>query len=160
MVFPFITFTGVKGGKRKLSDIEFMSIKEFGGKLRYVQGQVTTTTTLCTITANTGKDMYLAKAHVTLAMSSTGATASNVQAKLYLNGTLVEQTRASFTTYNSRYDGAGGGNSALEYDFKNVGRKVSAGQIIKIEATCPTNTVVSGTLVCFEETTGSSPKIT
>jgi len=59
-MMPTIRITGAS----TLSDIMFISVKEFGSKLRTTEGTLSATGYLCTLTANTGKDMYLAKAKV------------------------------------------------------------------------------------------------
>ena len=54
MVFPWIPFG--KGGKR-LSDIEYLSIKEFDGKLTTAEGTVSATGDVASITA--GSKIYI-----------------------------------------------------------------------------------------------------
>ena len=156
MVFPFITFTGIKGGRRRLSDIEFLSIKEFGNKLRYVKGtERSSTGTLATITANTGKDMYLARAQITFAVNTILSGSTNNQVDLYVNGTIIESAEHSHRGTSNE-----GATYALVYEFKNIGHKVTAGQIIKLEVASASSVTVNGFIECFEETAGSSPKIT
>ena len=129
----------------KLSDIEYLSIKEFDGKLRYDEGALSANGTLCALTANAGKDMYIARAKVNLR----GATKSGT-AELTLNGTVIESVDL----------GTGSSSINSEYEFKNIGHKVAAGEEIKIEMTLSSATPeYEGFIECFEEDTGTSPAI-
>jgi len=143
-MFPWIPFLKKRGGK-KLSDIEFLAIKEFDGKLRSNEGALAANGTLCTLTANTGKDMYIARAKVILRGASKTGTA-----ELTVNGTVVETVDLA----------TGSSSINTEYEFKNVGHKVAATEIIKIEITASSATpVYEGFIECFEEDTGESPQI-
>ena len=148
MVFPWIPF--LSGGKKRLSDIEFLAIKEFDGKLKQSDGSIFATGDVATITASSGKDMYLARAKITISSTSTAGTSSTVVLKV--NGTVVGTTVA-------RLDDTS--NGTYVYEFASSGLKVAATEIIKIEVTIyGTNQTISGELICFEETTGESPQIT
>ena len=94
MVFPWALFLK-ESGRRKLSDIEYLSIKDFGGKRVdvYTETSVVNTATetdICTQTANTDKDMYLAKAQADGTASASTAT-DQCTIRLYVNGTKVEE---------------------------------------------------------------------
>ncbi len=149
MVFPWIPFLKDRGGK-KLSDIEFLSIKEFDGKLRSIEGFISATGDLATLTANTGKDMYLGRAKVTVWLNDISQTAVDQTCELKINGTVVE----TFTT---------GLNTSLlsrTYEFKNVGHKVAAAEIIKLQVTTSDAQIDwEGFIECFEETTGETPQV-
>ena len=138
--------------KGKLSDIEFLAIKEFDSKLRTNEGGLDGATgDVATLTANTGKDMYLAKAKISSGYDGTGTL--GLVAELSLNGTVVE------TVYSN---GAVGNIGIMDqnYEFVNIGQKVAAGEIIKIAVTgIGTGIHVEGTVVCFEEDTGADPRI-
>ena len=159
MVFPFVTFPTLKGGRRKLSDIEYLAIKEFGGKLKTDYGVTSGTTAqdIATLTASTGKDMYLASAKISIRCGSSNN--SNASAELIVNGVTVAEYRGGFM---SNATGANAGaTSADNFEFAIKGVKVAASQIIKIRATTiGTAITIAGELVCFEESTGISPKIT
>ncbi len=151
MVFPWIPFLKQKAGG-KLSDIEFLAIKEFDSKLRYAEGHIAAAGDLATLTANTGKDMYLATAKCTIYTNPTSGFSAGDQVVIKANGTIIE------TTNYSQLSAVG--NAVFTYEFKNIGHKVLAGQIIKMEViTLDTDTEVDGYIECFEETTGETPQV-
>lgn len=128
-----------------MSDILFLSVKEHAGKLKNNEGVLAATGTLATLTATSGKDMYLARAKISADTSTAGGT---VKVELQANGTVIETAliRSSGTT-----------DASEDYEFVNIGHKVSATQVIKLEVISITNVTVEGTLECFEENTGESP---
>jgi len=145
------------GAGRKLSDIEFLAIKEFGGKLKKNEGFLSATGTLATLTAAGGKDMYIARAKVTLYLNATRKSSVADKVELQINGTNVET--AVWTVQGSSTSQDSGVN-AIIYEFKNIGHKVLATQIIKLEViTLSAEVDVEGFIECFEETTGVSPQI-
>jgi len=147
MVGPWIHALWSRG--RKLSDIEYLSIKEFDGKLvKNMGAQRTTAGTLATLTASSGKDMYLARASVALHYDGTGTPGTVIE--LQINGTAVETLD---------YDARNIGNEQFTHYFTNIGHKVAATQAIRIEVISTANTVIEGFVECFEETTGDSPAI-
>ena len=148
MVFPWISFLK-EGGKKRLSDIEYLAIKEFDGKLRNAKGANRTTTgDLATLTANSGKDMYLAVAKASCDFSGNGSATLVLKVNGTIEGTWRVETMTNATLENPHY----------EFALKGV--KVAATQIIKLEVTvADVDLAISGELVCFEETTGESPQI-
>ncbi len=139
-----------------MGDIEYLSIKEFDGKLRKNEGVLSATGTLATLTANSGKDMYIARAKCVF-FSNTASTGTSGSAKIELqvNGIVVESLRTFLVM-------VAGSQQMLtfEYEFKNIGHKVAATQVIKLEVTAmPTTIDVEGFIECFEETTGETPQI-
>ncbi len=58
----FLNIIAAKLGRRKVSDIEFMSIKQFLGKILKNHSNRTTTGVITSVTPATGKTFYLAKA--------------------------------------------------------------------------------------------------
>lgn len=152
---PWLVFLK-ESGKKRLSDIEYLSIKEFGGKRVDADAETAITNTstetdIVTVTASSGKDMYLAGAK----MKSTGTvvTTTNVTYRLFANG--VELEKVTFT--------GEGPNSEQSFNFLTKGVKVAATQIIKLtgqnsDATATTVTYF-GKLILFEETTGESPAV-
>jgi len=147
LVGPWIHALFRRGGR--LSDIEYLSIKEFDGKLVQNDSTRTTTGDLATLTASSGKDMYLAIARVDV--GTTDNTVDDTLVRLLINGTVIEAVRFEL-------DGDGIGWSS--FTFASKGFKVAATQIIKLEViNIGTNHLVEGTLICFEEATGESPQI-
>jgi len=150
MVGPWIHSLWKRAGR--LSDIEYLAIKEFDGKISSNEGRLSVTGDLATLTAASGKDMYLAKAKVNCIYSGSGTSGTLIE--LSINGTVIE----SFI-----FDGsvlAGTTPQPTNYDFINMGRKVAATQVIKLEViSIGTGDEIEGTILCFEETTGDSPAI-
>ncbi len=144
--------------KGRLSDIEFLAIKEFGGKIVSNEGTVTTTGDLATLTANSGKDMYLAKAKVSVMPNTLATGISPYLVELKINGTTVESFNGVMEA-DTGVDYAEQGNP--QYEFINIGRKVAATQIIKLEVITNTGNdqTFEGSILCFEEATGDSPQI-
>jgi len=155
-MFPIVFYQEILKRGKKLSDIEFLAIKEFNGKLRSDEGFLSAIGDLATLTANTGKDMYLARAKVTFFMNNfTGASVTE-KCELKLNGTTIETARASIT--QSTIDS---GTSTIIYEFKNIGHKVLSGEIIKLEVIVNDSDVdIEGFIECFEEDTNDTPQIT
>lgn len=142
---PLILFQVGKKG-RKLSDTEFLSIKEFDGKIVTNTGVRTTVGDIVSLTANIGKDMYLASAKITLL--GVGGNIETANIVLKINGVIIEQTDL------------GADIATFPYQFQTKGVKVLAGQIIKLEILSVSLTpLVYGNLQCFEEDTGVSPQI-
>ena len=165
MVGPVITFRSIipfNGGVEQhvlMSDILFLSVKEHAGKVRSDEGTLSTIGDLATLTATTGKDMYLARAQVTFFITGTAALAVGNIAELKIHGTVIETTEAALGGASTST--AGKGAAALVYEFKNIGRKVAASQIIKIEITGLHVAVdAEGFIECFEEPSGVSPFVT
>ena len=132
----------IGGGGGALGNLAYLSKKEFDGKLRQNDSDQTTVTDLATLTANTGKDMYLAAAKLAWQPGGTGLT---IAVQLQINGTVVETGRGG--TSNSEDQG-------FDYEFSSLGHKVAAGQIIKLQATSVGSGTISGCITCFEEDTG------
>lgn len=156
MVGPWILFAPRKKGG-KLSDIEYLSIKDFDGKRVDVDAVTdvnltTTETDLATQTASSGKDMYLAGARVTGTIDVAGGAGSSTILRLRVNGVDVEQKRFEELADESEFS----------YTFLTKGVKVAATEIIKITAQHSNTTQQSklkSKLLLFEETTGESPQV-
>ena len=152
-MFPVIQYLRIK--KKKLSDIEFLAIKEFDGKLKKNEGFLSTTGDLATLTASSGKDMYLARAKINWVSNTGVASFQAVEAVLKVNGVVVETTKHLYI--GNSVDAM---NTTVNYEFKNIGHKVAATQIIKIEIiTLPATMDAEGFIECFEEATGASPAV-
>jgi len=155
MVLPWIFYQEVIGRAKKLSDIEFLSIKEFDGKLKKNEGSLTGTGTLATLTASSGKDLYIARAKVIYRPLVGIAGTENAKIELQLNGVVIETA-----IFNSQSATTGNGMGYAPYEFKNIGHKVLATQVIKLEVTgFGGDVILEGFVECFEETTGESPQI-
>ncbi len=160
-MFPWIPF--LKASGKRLSDIEYLSIKEFDGKRVDVTttasltlSATSTETDLVTQTANTGKDMYLGEASFEIWDGGSASVVPTI--RLYINGVVKETSIlqlnvASTNAYESR----------TIRTFSTKGLKVATGQIIKItvqnDGTASKITHSNGKLVLWEEDTGASPQV-
>lgn len=157
MVGPWIHYLeqlGVKG--RKLSDIEFLTIKEFDAKLREDEAglPVNTTGDLATLTANTGKDMYLARAKANVALDGFEPSVGVGQIVLKINNVIKAKWN-----FQLQISSGEGGTTMDSIEFP-VGFMVTTGQVIKIEViTAGVDVLTEGQIVCFEENTGETPQI-
>jgi len=146
----------LKERKKRLSDIEYLAKKDFDGKIRSAEGGRSTTGDLATLTATSGKDMYLANAKCSIFTNASTNNATPTEVVLKLNGTIIETTKASFQGGSGVAQGKGSGS--YEYEFKNIGQKVAATEIIKLEVIAITATTdVEGFIEVFEEATGADP---
>jgi len=156
MFLNIIVGKGAAKKGKKLSDIEFLSIKESQGKLRQSDGGLSATGTLCTLTAGAApnKDMYLAGAKINVRKSS-GNSEGDIGVTLVVNGVTIETFSIRLGT------GTFLNETNADYEFVSKGFMVETGEIIKLEATLTASIGLSvqGQLVCFEEDTGVSPQI-
>ena len=143
--------------QQDMGDIEFLSIKEFDGKLRSDEGSLSATGDLATLTATLGKDMYIARAKVVFfAITSSSFNSLADEVVLKLNGTVIETSKESQGVESISLRAS----NTVEYEFKNIGKKVAAGETIKLEViTLSASVDVEGFIECFEEDTGTTPQI-
>lgn len=155
MLIPVATFLQNRGG-RKISSIEFLAIKASDGVLRSNEGGLSTTGNLATLTATGGNDMYVTGAQVVFHINTGSAAISLAdEVVMKVNGTIVETSKISIGS-----TGSGEGLHTVIYEFKNLGHKVTTGQIIKLEViTLDADTDVEGFIQCIESATGVSPQI-
>ena len=152
-MFPWLPFLFGEG--KKLSDIEYLAIKEFDSKLVKADGDITATGDIASLTASSGKDMYLAGAKCVV--YSEGVNAGVAFTIVLKVNTVVVETFRGFIGLDSNTTI---GTGDLQYKFNLKGVKVAAGEIIKIEATVLGASIgVAGELMCIEETTGESPQV-
>ena len=155
---PNILFK-IEGASKRLSDIEFLSIKEFEGKrvddvnngLDLVE--TATETDLVTQTATALHEMYLASA--TFIVSVTAASSPfDVTVRLYANNIVIE-------TFVQTSIGLG---QEFTYRFRSRGNKVEADDIIKITVQNSVGavnraTTSYGKIELWQEETGISPQV-
>jgi len=142
------------GGVEKhvlMSDILFMSVKEHAAKKVSATGTASTVTNVCTLTASSGKDLYLASAQFTAKSTSSGVGAA-VVVVLKLNGSTVETHDIKLAGTS---DSEGEFNKTIKFNHK--GDKVTTTQTITIDITSVTTVTVNGQIEGFEEDTGVSP---
>ena len=138
--------------KGKVSDIEYLAIKDFGGKrVDVTDNQSSSTSTeidMATQTASGSHDMFFGGGNFRMR----NTTANNAQGlvKLKINGTTVEQREITITS-----------GSQFTYEFISKGHKVATGEVIKITITAGHTglTDYTSNLVLWEELTGDSPAV-
>ena len=141
--------------QRLSGDLALLLKKEFDGKLITAEGTRTTSGDIATITAASGKDMYLAKAKCSVRLTGVD-TLANVFVELKANA-VIKATWSVRPHMGANAQGFAGTNS-FNYEFVMSGLKVLATEIIKLEAvTVDANVEVNGELVCLEEDTGADP---
>ena len=153
-MFPWLVH--LVGKRGRLSDIEYLAIKEFDGKIVSNEGsKAGSTGTIATLTANSGKDMYLAGAQIIVKRTSATTAANTMTIELQSNSVVKETASISFELAGTSVTG-----NTIVYNFVIKGIKVAATQVIRLELTAEAGDIsVDGTLIAFEETTGASPAI-
>lgn len=166
-MFPWSWFTPklLTEAKRKVSNLEFLALQEFTAAhaLRDNTGVKDDGATgdMGTLTANTGKDMYLIEAWVTLRQDVIDALPKLFEAVLRINGTIRDRLYLhGMNTSTDSGGNAGGGNGKMQGKFILKGVQVLAGEIIKIEViTSDADLDATGTVSCWEQDTGTTPQI-
>jgi len=157
---PWIAFLKSRGGK-KLSDIEYLSIKEFGSKLVKNDGSLSATGDLCSITAASGKDMYLASAKINVYAETDNIDDRSITVVLKAGAAGSETIVETFDMILGRDSSGTNGVAGRSYEFNLKGIKVTTTQNIQLEVTVIEAGVgVNGQLTCFEEATGATPQVT
>jgi len=137
------------------SDVAFLMRKEFESAIVSDEGFLSATGDLASLTASVGKDMYLASAKVTYFINTFIAGSQGNQIVLKLNDVIIETSK--FSALGGSGSGVGG-TSTLVYEFKNIGQKVIAGEVIKLEVITLASTCdVEGFIECVEVDTGEDP---
>jgi len=165
MVFPFITFTGIKGGRTRLSDFEFLSIKEYGGKLIHeLSAEFTGNADQVTYTVPSGKTFYHLKSKlypVTDVFVLTGGD-RRTDAELTFDGTVKDIITYSHSAIRDTSTNRSYASTDNIGQFETNIVESMAGDGVKQIKLTSTNT--TGTyrvsLMGIIETTGTSPKIT
>ena len=156
-MFPVIFFPSIltlESGVAEhvlMSDILFMSVKEHAGKKVQADGMASTVANICTLTASTGKDLYLAEAQINCKSTGVGGT-TNVTVVLKANGIVIETFSVNLAGQSTSE-----GEYSKIYTFAEKGEKVTATQSFTLDITSVTDVTVSGHLLGFQETTGESP---
>jgi len=165
MVFPFITFTGIKGGRTRLSDFEFLSIKEYGGKLIHeLSAEFSTSADQVTYTVPSGKTFYHLKSKLYPVSGVIGGGTSStkeVDVELTFDGT-VKDVLTFYSKNHQQSGGTGGGSAASAIQSETNIVESMAGDGVKQIKLTSTNTTGNYrvSLMGIIETTGTSPKIT
>lgn len=136
-------------------DMKYILQAEFDGRLKSDEGFLSATGDLATLTAESGKDLFLTAATVVFFTNTTPNVSTADEVVLKINGTIVETAKYSSAVSS----GSGiGGLAAFRYEFKNIGHKVAATQIIKLEVITISSVVdVEGFVQAIEVPTGENP---
>ena len=119
----------------------------FDGRLKHDEGFLSATGDLCTLTAASGKDLYLSAAKVTFFVNTINGVWLADEVVLKVNGTIVETAKASIVLVAT----SDSGSSTFDYEFKNLWHKVDATQILKLEViTIDADTDVEGFIQAVE----------
>lgn len=124
------------------------------------EGAGSTVTTIATLTATAGKDLYLGRAFVSAVGTNSGTSIQSGKIALKENGTIVGEW--SFT-----YSDHGGGSTlpttaitSDSFEFPLSGNKVGATGTFTLEIISIGQAITfEGQLVGFQETTNESPQI-
>ena len=128
------------------------------GRLKSDFGEESTVVDLCTLTAAASKDLYLTAAQVTFYLNVSGGIDTTSRVALVINGIEKEPARVSLNSNHLVSSSRSGGNTSVVYEFKNLGYKVTASQIMKLEITAiDTDTDISGFIQAIEVPSGENP---
>jgi hypothetical protein len=121
---------------------------EFDGRLKSNEGFLSATGNLATLTAASGKDLYLTSAKVHFHSNSASNATAVTEVTLDINGTIVETVKS----------GHNGIILVHDYEFKNIGHSVAATEIIKLEVISIDAAVdVEGFVQAIEVPSGENP---
>ena len=130
----------------------------FDGRLKSNEVRRTTIGTGATLTAATGKDLYLTAAKITFALEGDGLTDTTSLGELQINGIVVESTPVCLSNRHSSASSIGAASSVYTYEFRNLAQKVAALQVMKIEVpTLNGNTAIESMIQAVEVPTGENP---
>jgi len=138
-------------------DVSFLMRKEFESALVSDEGFLSVAGDLASLTASVGKDMYLASAKITYFTNNQGGNTSGCQVELKINDVIIETT--NFSSIIAAGSGIGGDPMKV-YEFKNIGRKVATGEVIKLQViSLNANIDVEGFIECVEVDSGEDPSL-
>jgi len=152
--------------KRRVSDVEYLSVKEFNSKLfTETSSEFTTTGVKITRTPASGKTFYLAKAKVVLVgggiSTYTGEILIHCQVKM--NSVVIDNFSICGFQEEGAGEGPGWGMSGVMAETTVIGKSLDgdAAKKVEVEVIAITGTNVSGhvTLIGFEEDTADSPAL-
>lgn len=151
---PWIDFKSIlpSGDDDELS--KFVLQASFDGRLKSDEGSLSAIGDLATLTALSGKDLYVTAAKVVFHINTfTGPPqALGDIVELKINGVVVETTPFTIDFTNTL--------GTFAYEFKNMGHKVTATQTMKLEVTAlDAETDVEGFIQAIEVPTDANPVI-
>lgn len=152
--------------KKRVSDIEYLSVKEFDSKLfTETSSEFTTTGVKITRTVANGKNFYLAKAKVVLVGGGGSAYTGEIliHCQVKFDGTVVDNFSIAGFQEEGAGEGPGWGMSGVMAETTVIGKSLvgNGTKKVEVEVIAITGTNVSGhvTLIGFEETAADSPAL-
>jgi hypothetical protein len=163
-MFPWIPY--LQSTRKRLSDTEFLAIKEFDSKLITVTGAIDAVNDTIEYVPATGKTFYLHEAHI---VPTAHSTSNAIEADFKVDGTVIDTVNyiiAQAThTENKGTANAGGagwgyglGFNAGKFVVKGVSLEGNSTKKIEIENVLDGGSGIA-TLVGWIETTGDSPQV-
>lgn len=150
---PVITFLF----EREDEDFELSKIilqASFDGRLKSNEGFRTTTGDLVSLTAATGKDLYLTRAVADFFNDESNSSDFGSKCELKANAVIKETDAYSAGQASSGF----GGSTSIAYEFKNLFHKVTAAQILKLQVTViASKTAIEGFIQAIEVPAGENP---
>ena len=169
MVFPWIAF--LKESKKRLSDLEFLAIKEYDGKLIHlISSEFTGNADQITYTPASGKTFYLLRCKlypvVDTVLTGSGVTATNanrrVDVEITLDGTVVDVLTHDYeTSYGNSSTATASGLAANTGQYEsNIVESLegNGSKTVKLTSTNTSGTYRVSMLGIIEDT-GSSPQV-
>lgn len=139
---------------RELTNVALQA--SFDGRLKQNEGFKNATGDLTTLTAGAGKDLYIVSAKVQWGVETTNTSLSDALdnlCELKLNGTVFESSR-----FGHRIQLRETMPAVFDSHFKNMGHKVAATQVIKLEVIAiNVDILIEGFIECIEVPTGLNP---
>lgn len=165
MVFPWIPF--LQERKKRVSDLEFLSVKQKDGKIfTETSTEFTTTGVKITRTVPNGKTFYLHKAKVVLVGGGDAAFTGEIliHCQVKFDGTVIDNFAIAGFMEEGAGEGPGWGMSGVMPETTVMGKSLDgavAAKNVTVEVIAISGTNVSGhvTLSGYEETTGDDPRI-
>ena len=138
--------------KKELANVVLQA--SFDGRLKSAEAQRTTTGDLVSLTAATGKDLYLTRAVADFFFDESNSSDFGSRCELKVNAVIKETDAYSGGQASSGF----GGSTSVAYEFKNLFHKVTAAQILKLEVTSiAVKTRIEGFIQAVEVPTGLNP---
>ena len=162
MVFPWIAF--LKESKKRLSDLEFLAIKEYDGKLIHlISSEFTGNGDQITYTPASGKTFYHLRSRLypvtdTINVSANTTNNRRCDVEITLDGTVIDVLTHDYEQYSVGDTGQGAGVT-WEHNSNIVeSMDGNASKQVKLTSTNTSGTYRVSMLGIIEDT-GSSPQV-
>lgn len=153
---PWITF--LKERRKRLSDVEFMSIKQFEGKILKGEGSLGATGTLTSVTPASGKTFYLAEAKAEFDSVTIATATQRARVELQNNAIIVDELYSSVRVSGSNF-GAGTPNQSKSI-IKGDSLVGDGIKVYRLQVVVFTNyALVHGTIIGYIENDADDPRV-